>query len=156
MRGRKPTPDAIKALKGNPGKRKLQLPAARVGMPKYYCPAHLSGEAKKEWHRMLKTLTALGLLAATDRAALAAYCQAYGRWVEAEKKVAEVGLVAQTAAGNVIQNPYLAVANKAMEQMKGYLIEFGMTPSSRARVHAPNESNADPFEEMFSNGQKSG
>ena len=155
MRGRKPTPDAIKALNGNPGKRKLNLPMPSVGCPKPTCPGHLGSEAKKEWRRMLKTLTTLGLLAATDRAALAAYCQAYGRWVEAEKKVAEVGLVAQTAAGNVIQNPYLAVANKAMEQMKGYLIEFGMTPSSRARIHAPAEMPSDPFEEMF-NGQKTG
>ena len=33
-----------------------------------------------------------------------------------------------------VQSPYLAIANKAIEQMLKILIEFGMTPSSRSRV----------------------
>jgi phage terminase small subunit len=28
----------------------------------------------------------------------------------------------------------LSIANKAIEQMKAFLIEFGMTPSSRSRI----------------------
>jgi hypothetical protein len=34
-----------------------------------------------------------------------------------------------------VQSPYLAIANKAQEQMVKIMIEFGMTPSSRSRVH---------------------
>ena len=28
-----------------------------------------------------------------------------------------------------MQNPYLAIANTAIKQMKAFLVEFGMTPS---------------------------
>lgn len=98
---------------------------------------------------MSKVLGKLGLLAATDRAALAAYCLAYGRWVEAETKIAEEGVVTKTVDGNSIQNPYLSIANKAFEQMTKLLSEFGMTPTSRTRIHVAAPTNVDPFEAMF-------
>lgn len=34
-----------------------------------------------------------------DRAALAAYCQAYGRWVEAERKLAEAPMLLKMPSG---------------------------------------------------------
>ncbi len=83
---------------------------------------------------MGKELLALGVLTTVDRAALAAYCVAYARWAEAEKQVEKLGTIVKTANGNLIQNPYLAVANRAMEQMTRLASEFGMTPSSRSRV----------------------
>ena len=83
---------------------------------------------------MAKELHEIGVLTTIDRAALAGYCVAYGRWMEAEKIVAEKGAVLKTTAGNLIQNPYLAVANKAWEHMMKAAVEFGLTPSSRSRV----------------------
>ena len=47
------------------------------------CPGHLTAAAAKEWRRVAKALHGMGVVTAIDRAALAAYCQAYGRWVEA-------------------------------------------------------------------------
>ena len=41
----------------------------------------------------------------------------------------------QVAERLPMQSPYLAIANKAMEQMRAMLTEFGMSPSSRTRVH---------------------
>lgn len=87
-------------------------------------------------------LVALGMMTQIDRSGLAAYCQAYARWVEAEESLAKRGTIVKTKAGNVIQNPYLAVANKAMDNMRKFLIEFGMTPASRSRVVAGRK--ADP------------
>jgi phage terminase small subunit len=34
----------------------------------------------------------------------------------------------------LMQSPYLPIANKAIEQMKTMLLEFGMTPASRSRI----------------------
>ena len=53
--------------------------------------------------------------------------------------------------GFPIQSPYLAVANKAMEQMRAMLTEFGMSPSSRTRVRgtAVIATEPDPFEEYL-------
>jgi P27 family predicted phage terminase small subunit len=69
-----------------------------------------------------------------DGAALAAYCQAWARWVEAEENLVKYGVVIKAPSGFPIQSPYLAIANKAMDQMTRLLVEFGMSPSSRSRV----------------------
>ncbi|WP_256369831.1 phage terminase small subunit P27 family [Microvirga sp. KLBC 81] len=78
----------------------------------------------------------LGLLTEMDRAALAAYCQAYGRWVEAERKLKETPLLIKLPSGYIQQSPWLAVANKQLELMHKYLAEFGLSPTSRTRVEA--------------------
>lgn len=82
----------------------------------------------------MSVLLDLGLYTVVDRAALAMYCQVWGRWVEAERKLAKEGLVLNSDKGNLYQNPWLHVANKAWEQMRKILVEFGLTPSSRARL----------------------
>lgn len=149
MAGRRPKPTALKQLAGNPGKRPMneREPRPHAGMPT--CPKHLTGEARREWRRMGRELLALGVLTSVDRAALAAYCLAWGRWVEAEGQVAKLGTIVKTANGNLIQNPYLAVANRAMEQMTKLAGEFGMTPSSRSRVHAQAPSDEPSLAEIL-------
>lgn len=90
---------------------------------------------------MAGELLRLGILTTIDRAALVAYCQAWARWVEAEAQVAKLGVIVKTTNGNLIQNPYLSVANRAMDQVRKLAAEFGMTPSSRSRIQtqAPTE-----------------
>jgi P27 family predicted phage terminase small subunit len=51
----------------------------------------------------------LRILTELDRAALAAYCQAYGRWVEAERKLHETPMLLKLPSGYVQQNPWLCV-----------------------------------------------
>jgi P27 family predicted phage terminase small subunit len=79
-------------------------------------------------------LTVLRILTELDRAALAAYCQAYGRWVEAERKLRETPMLLKLPSGFVQQNPWLTIANKQLELMHKYLSEFGLSPVSRSRV----------------------
>src|SRR5713101_6600171 len=99
MRGRKPVPTTLKLLRGNPGKRPLNPdePQPRVEIPP--CPSHLSTEAKKEWRRSAKLLAELGLLASIDRAALALYCEAWARWVQAEEALQTYGLMVKAPNG---------------------------------------------------------
>jgi P27 family predicted phage terminase small subunit len=98
------------------------------------CPPHLHGEARKEWSRLGRKLRDFGLVTDIDKAALALYCQAWARWIEAEDALRNFGVVLKSPSGFPIQSPYLAIANKAMDQMTRLLAEFGMSPSSRARV----------------------
>ena len=144
IRGRKPTPTRIKKLHGNPGRRPLNAgephPEPAIPSP----PEFLSDDAKREWERVSKQLFRLGLLSQLDRTSLAAYCQAYGRWKQAEAALAELarrdqlshGLMIKTSNGNLVQNPLVGTANKAMSEMMRYAVEFGMTPSARSRVDA--------------------
>lgn len=138
MRGRKPKPTKLKALEGNPGHRALNANEPQLEVPDQvpYAPRHLSHEAKREWRRVVSVLMDVGLYTDVDRAALAMYCQAWGRWVEAEKKVKEKGEIITSEEGGMYQNPWLAVANRAWEQLRKVEAEFGMTPSSRSRVTA--------------------
>lgn len=149
MRGRKPKPTVEKVLAGNPGGRPLNEHEAQpeVRMPR--CPEHLGDEARKEWKRMARQLFDAGLLTSIDRAALAAYCVCYGRWAEAETLVKEKGTIVKTTNGNIVQNPYLAIANRAMDDMRKYLIEFGMTPSSRSRVKAVDMDGGDDLASLL-------
>lgn len=112
------------------------------------CPRHLSKDAKSEWKRISQELLAVGLLTKVDRAALAAYCQAWARWCEAERNVQKYGHVVKSPSGYPIQNPYVGIANTALDQMRKFLIEFGMTPASRSRLSvetAPKQSKLAAF-----------
>ena len=71
---------------------------------------------------------------------------AWANYVEASIGIRETGFLVKSKTGVLRINPWVTVQNKAMEQMKGFLIEFGMTPSSRSRIsisEKPEEDN--PF-----------
>ena len=134
MRGRKPVPTHLKLLHGNPGKRRLDTGEPTPAQKPPTCPSHLSPAAKAEWRRLARQLTTLRILTELDRAALAAYCQAYGRWVEAERKLRETPMLLKLPSGYVQQNPWLAIAHKQLELMHKYLTEFGLSPVARSRI----------------------
>jgi P27 family predicted phage terminase small subunit len=135
-RGPKPKPTALRRLQGNPGKRGYnhEEPQPPEGMPD--CPDHVSGTAREEWDRLAGVLHAMGVVTLVDRAALAAYCQCYGRWVEAEEKLQATPMLLKTATGYVQQSPWLSIANKQLELMGRYMAELGLTPAARSRVAA--------------------
>lgn len=154
MRGPKPSPTNVKMVMGNPGKRPLPQNEPRPKSGKPCAPAHLNEDAKLEWVRVERELESLGILSGLDRAAFAAYCQAYGRWVQAERTLSKMnnqaeGLVIKTSNGNMIQNPLVGIANKAMADMVRYAAEFGMTPSARSRVSVGDQEGDDPADEFL-------
>jgi len=151
-RGRKPTPTALRVLRGNAGKRALPQgePKPAPGAPT--CPPQLTGAARREWRRISKELAALGLLTSIDRAALTLLCDAWGRWVEAVDALKQYGVMIKSPSGYPMQSPYLAIANKAAEQVRLLLAEFGMTPASRSRVQATTPDDDDEFTRTYLRG----
>jgi P27 family predicted phage terminase small subunit len=148
MRGRKPLPTQIKALRGNPGKRALNHSEPKPdasSVPR--APRWLNEIGKQEWRRRAGELYRLGLLTRLDQTALAAYCDCYATWRAARDQIAAQGLTIFNAAGIPIKHPAVTVREKAVEQMKQYLSEFGMTPSSRSRIKLPDQKTDDPFEQ---------
>jgi P27 family predicted phage terminase small subunit len=91
----------------------------------------------------------LGLFTVLDKAEFAAYCQAWGRWVEAEEALRQYGAVIVTPNKMLAQSPYLSIANRAMADMRSAAASFGMTPSSRGKVKADKPAEKDEFAEMF-------
>ena len=124
-RGRKPQPQAHDL-------RNTALDA----LPR--CPTHLTAVARKEWRRLATPLFDMGILTLADRAALAAYCQSYARWVEAEDHLARTPALLKSPSGYVQQSPWLTVANKQLELMGRFMSELGLSPSSRTRLSLPD------------------
>lgn len=149
MRGRKPKPTKLKKLAGNPGKRPLNQHEARVAPEIPTCPSHLLGEARREWKRITVELYSAGLMTLIDRAAIAGYCQAWARWVRAEKQLTKGGEVVTGVNGTLKLSPWHTVAKNAKEEMRKLLIEFGMSPASRSRVEAVEMEQPSLSEELF-------
>lgn len=149
--GRNKIPTKLKIVKGTYRKERENKnePEYKIEIPDY--PKHLTTRARKEWKRMSVVLFNMGLLTSVDMAALAAYCQLYGRWAEAESMLKKKGqkLVITTISGNEIQNPLIGIANTSLKLMKDCLIEFGMTPASRSKVSAKKEKKVeDPWDKF--------
>jgi len=155
--GPRPQPTSKKIVKGNPGRRPLPKnePKPRISENIPSAPGHLSKVGKKEWRRVTKELHPIGLITKIDITALAAYCSAYATWVECQEKIQKTGLLIKAPSGYPIINPLLSISNKAVIQMKSFLIEFGMTPSSRSRVEGIKaEAEGDPLENFFKRAEK--
>lgn len=100
--------------------------------------------------QIVKILTDVRVMTNLDVDALAIYCETYSFWVEATERVKHLGMVIKTDKGNIIQNPYLRIANNAQESMLQLLKEFGMTPAARTRVQAANgaEKSENPWDDL--------
>jgi P27 family predicted phage terminase small subunit len=150
----------LKLIRGNPGKRRLNgsEPAPQLSLPSP--PPELCVDARIEWERVAGELHQIGVLSSIDRGPLAAYCQAYGRWIGAERSIAKMaerdqlteGLMIKTTNGNAVQNPLVGTANKAMADMVRFAAEFGMTPSARSRVQGelPGDETSSGFNQFVS------
>lgn len=139
MKGRKPLPSQVKLLTGSRQPINRREPRPTRAIPT--CPKWLKGEARAEWRRTATELHRIGVLTVVDRAALAAYCVAWATMVKATEELETGKMVIETSFGNLVQNPWLQVRNRAADDVKKFAVEFGMTPSSRSRVvsNAPKE-----------------
>jgi P27 family predicted phage terminase small subunit len=150
--GRPPKPTALKKLAGNPGKRKLNENEPKPRAVRMHAPDHLSDRAKAEWRRITPEVYRLGLLTVVDRAALAAYCQAYGDWLEAENMLDIEGKVLVTNTGYRYLNPWWSVRCKSLELMDKFGARFGFDPSSRTRIKLEANEKGMTLAEMLFTG----
>lgn len=153
-RGPAPQPTALKILRGNPGKRPLNTeePKPRALPPKR--PTWLIGEGKKKWEELVPELERLGLLTIVDGAALAGLCQAWKDFVECTKIIKNQGRTFSTESGYLAPRPEVKIAEKALQNIKAFAAEFGLTPSSRSRLKAPQvEQTEDEYEEFLRRGK---
>ena len=126
------------------------------------CPDFLSASAKNEWMRITPHLVKLGLLSQLDMAALALYCDAYGRFADLnrgfEKLVEKIQATENVdycdalriALIDVTPNGYKQVSalsstiRRYSEDCLRYLAQFGLSPSARARVQVDVKQLASP------------
>ena len=151
MAGRRPKHTALRLIDGNAGKRPparalLQRDDAEVGAT---MPRGLTEAAQRHWRDVAQQLTDARILTRLDALALAQYCEVFARWRDAADELAQNGPMIETDLGGVKTSPHWSVFIQAAGEMRRMLIEFGMTPSARARVAAiGKKQDADPFDDF--------
>jgi P27 family predicted phage terminase small subunit len=143
-KGRPPKPTAIKRLSGTLRKHRenREEPQPQAGTPEP--PANLDERARAQWDYYAPLLAACRVLTLADREALTCYCVAAGRRAQAEEELAKHGPVVKSPSGYPIQNPWLAIANKAMEQLIRWGVELGLSPASRSRIKTAPQATEAP------------
>ena len=146
--GRKPKPTQLKVITGNPGKRALNENEPTAEIKRVDSPEHLSPEASAHWNSTIDMLVDARIMTELDIDALAMYCEAYARWVDANNKIKLHGLIVKSPNGYPMPSPYLSISNKSFEQMRAILTEFGMTPSSRTKIQVNSKQETNPFDDV--------
>jgi P27 family predicted phage terminase small subunit len=160
VRGRKPTPTALKILKGVQNDRiNHPEPVPPSGRPEP--PEHLDKVAKEEWGRICELLEGMGLLSLADGPALVVCCECYSKWLRARGEIAKHGLMIKTTTDVIKKNrvvatkeflrinPAINVEVQMGRMTKELLIEFGLTPSARSRIRSSAPRPQDALERFL-------
>ncbi|MFD4853649.1 phage terminase small subunit P27 family [Bacillus mycoides] len=148
--GRKAKPIHLHLLEGNTSRltkeeidqrlaaeKKLQAKKDKVKPPIW-----LDSVAKREFKRIAGELLELDVITNIDVNALATYCDAFSDYIECTKIIREEGLLVEytnkAAETNKVPHPLLTKKKQLHEQMKALAVEFGLTPSARAKIVIPS------------------
>lgn len=153
MRGRKPIPEAIKAvIRGRACDR-----GQAMKEPPPDCPPGLSQAAKTEWSRVVDTLSGRGTIGSLDMAVLAVYCQAWADWLDVSRRIKKAGLTGKlhtTKRGRVMMTGMISLQRNYFDQMMKAAAELGLSPVSRARVKRTGGPPKDSLSEFIQTGLK--
>lgn len=136
----KPTPTALKILRGNPGHRKLNArePKPQLGAT---FPAWLHGLGdpayKEVWDDLAGRLEAIKVLTEADAEALGQLVHKvtlYRTAAQALTTGISYQTVTETGAVMYRQKPEYTIVSDLGKQIRGLLTDFGLTPSSRSKV----------------------
>jgi P27 family predicted phage terminase small subunit len=127
---------------GNPGRRRLPKPGEEP-QPELVeelpdAPEWLGENGQKEWDRAGPMLVELRLLTLADLSVFAAYCATVDLMIESMRDIQKQGTTITGKRGDV-RNPALASFSQSVTSLRALATEFGMTPSSRARMRLPGD-----------------
>lgn len=151
--GRKPKPTELKRLQGNPGKRPLNeaepQPEGVAKMP-HGLKTHYPQLAKR-WEELAAVLEPLGLLTEADGLAFRLLLQHYQFALEAAVELREAGSLTRMDENGVERkHPLLQIFRDNSNMYRMWAAEFGLTPSSRARLKVDGGEGAKSLaDELF-------
>ena len=138
--GRPRKPDEVKRLQGTLRKHRI-TPNQPVFTGTAKLPVWLQGHAREEWKRVAPQLRALGMLTAVDLAMFAAYCQAFGDYIDLTVRLGNLEVTTMTTedvkervAAQVHARSVATQRRQAYQQMRECAREFGFTPTSRSTL----------------------
>lgn len=147
MRGRRPSPAAVKEARGNPGRRPIgdtSAPALNddaLGS----APAWLDDEARAIWTKLAPDLTQMRLLARPDVATFGRYCHLFAQWLSVSAEVLKSGMVVQTTSEHVTMDrlsKHFQAQLLLDKRLTEYEDRFGLNPANRQRIFALRAAGA--------------
>lgn len=137
--GRKPKPEAIKALSGRSHKKKEPplkvLPIDAQPVSDY----DMAPTFAQLWDNLSKS----GVAVMSDRLAFKRLCDLYKVYESAVIDVEERGLTLYKGTVDERYNPAWRIMRDAHQEILKLEIEFGLTPSAKRRVMQPLETKTD-------------
>lgn len=151
-RGRPATPTKLKVLQGTyrptrdqfgeEAERGIQRLKPGDPPPRWLRGAHQI----KAWREFVSTLGELEIVTVGDVYSVAMLCDAFGRFLTARDIILAEGEIIDGPRGPMSHPAYRHMV-ESWNQVKGMMIEFGLTPAARSRVtKVGGEDNEDPFE----------
>ncbi len=145
-RGPPPTPTSLLQLRGSwRADLNSAEPQPEKGRPT--CPSWLDDYAKTAWKRLIPQLDRMGVLTKIDGHALTILCQTWARWRKAEEFIQQHGETypVKDENGNVRylkKFPQVSIAESCAKTLSRFMQEFGLTPSARTRLAAPQPQDS--------------
>jgi len=111
-------------------------------------PTWLSEEGQKSFVELSTLLHDMSVLTQADEVSLTLLCDAYGDYKQAKEVINTLGptqdVTSREGHTKSIQRPEVVIANQAFTRVFQLLKEFGLTPSSRAKVNAIENQGKTP------------
>lgn len=98
-------------------------------------PAYLSSQAKAEWRRIMPQLIARRIITRADLAGVEAYASAVGICRQIEEQ--------RVQTGGIIDKVQFGIWNRAAQTARQLAAEYGLTPTSRARIGSASPGDDD-------------
>jgi len=149
--GRKPTPTAVKELRGNPGKRPLNEREPKGRKSSGRAPRGLSEGAGAFWRKYAPRLVDMGVLCDVDEPLLQLAAEHYSLAIQAraEIAIAESGLTQVDEKMVERKHPLLQVFRDNSAAYRACAAELGMTPSARSKVRIEQEDQLSMADILF-------
>ena len=142
----------MKLVTGNPGHRPLNEQEAKPRMVIPDPPEMLKRRGAGGVAPRHAAAGRGGLIAKLDRAIIAGYCMAWARWIECEQQLVTTGLIVQGAErlSRCIRRISRS-SNKALDQVRQFSEQIGLSGSSRSRIKAGDapDDDEDPAEDFL-------
>ncbi|MCF0087154.1 MULTISPECIES: P27 family phage terminase small subunit [unclassified Streptomyces] len=98
--------------------------------------------AGREWSRVVPILVTAAGLSVVDRSTAVDYCVCVARLEWCERRLSVEGLISMGQRGPC-RNPLTTIASQYRTQLKTYIGELGLSPSSRGRIAPPEGGDPD-------------
>lgn len=156
----KQVPTEIKKQRGTLRKDRLNpnepvLPSVLPPIPSW-----LSEDGQKAFSELSTLLHDMSVLTQADEIALTLLCDAYSEYKKAKEIVNKLGatidIISREGNSKPTIRPEVQIANQSFVRIFQLLKEFGLTPSSRAKVNAMEQVGTTPdvkIENFFHGGE---